>query len=266
VDVRWHENERAGARLCCADYGGSGPSVLLLHGLAGHAREWDSTAAWLARSHRVAAPDLRGHGRSDRTHADVSPQAFVADAEMWIEHLGLAPAVVIGQSFGGLIALRLAARLGEDLSGLVVAEAPPAEDRGGDAAVASWLESWPVSFPAEREALAFFGGDTLWARAWCAGLEKRAGGLWPAFEADVLLAALREANARDSWAEWAAIRCPALVVRAAGGSAHADSERMLQLLPGSRVAEIADAGHDVHLDQPERWRAAVEDFLGELVR
>ena len=82
----------------------------------------------------------------------------------------------------------------------------------------------------------------------------------------MLLAALREANARDYWAEWAAIRCPALIVRAADGSARADSERMLELLPGSRVAEIADAGHDVHLDQPERWRAAVGDFLGELVR
>jgi pimeloyl-ACP methyl ester carboxylesterase len=266
VAVRWHESERAGACLWCADYGGSGPPVVLLHGLAGHAREWDSTAAWLTRSHRVVAPELRGHGRSERAPPDVSPDAFAADAGMWIEQIGLAPALVVGQSFGGLIALRLAARLGEALSGLVVAEATPAEDPAGAAAVASWFASWPVPFPSAEEALEFFGGDTLGARAWCDGLEARADGLWPAFEAGVLLDALGQANARDYWAEWASIRCPALVVRAPDGIPRRQAERMLELLPGSRLAEIAEAGHDVHLDQPERWRNVVQDFLDELVR
>jgi pimeloyl-ACP methyl ester carboxylesterase len=38
---------------------------------------------------------------------------------------------------------------------------------------------------------------------------------------------------------------------------------MADALPGAALVEIADAGHDVHLDQPERWRAAVEGFLGQ---
>ena len=266
MDVRWHASERDGTRLCCADYGGSGAAVLLLHGLAGHAREWDSTAAWLTRTHRVVAPDQRGHGRSERAPADRSIEAFALDAAFWIERLELAPAIVIGQSFGGLVALRLAARRGDGPSALVVAEATPAEDPDGAAAVASWLASWPVPFPSEREALAFFGGDTLWARAWCAGLEVRDDGLRPAFDADVLLEALRRANAHDHWAEWAAIRCPALVVRAAGGVPREQTDRMLELLPDSRLAEIPGVGHDVHLDQPERWESAVQDFLGELRR
>ena len=266
MEVRWHESERGGMRLWCADYGGSGAPVVLLHGLAGHAREWDSTAAWLTRSHRVVAPDLRGHGRSERAPADVSPDAFAMDAEMWIERLGLSPAILVGQSLGGLIALRAAARRRQALRALVVAEATPAEDPDGAAAVASWLESWPVPFPSRADALAFFGGDTLWAQAWSSGLEARAGGLWPAFDAGVLLDALQQANARDCWAEWASIRCPALVVRAASGSAREEAEHMLELLPGTQLAEIADSGHDVHLDQPERWRTAVGDFLDELDR
>ena len=113
---------------------------------------------------------------------------------------------------------------------------------------------------------ALFGGDTLWARTWAAGLEARPGGLWPAFEAEVLLAALRQANARGYWDEWAVIECPALVVRAAGGVPREVVARMLELLPGSRLAEIADAGHDVHLDRPERWMTVVRDFLGEVTR
>jgi pimeloyl-ACP methyl ester carboxylesterase len=266
VEVRWHEGERDGAHLWCADYGGAGPPVMLLHGLAGHAREWDSTAAWLTGSHRVVAPEARGHGRSERAPRDLSPEAFALDAEMWIERLGLAPAVLIGQSFGGLTALLVAGRRSVAVSGLVVAEATPAEDAGGGAAVASWLASWPVPFPSVDEALAFFGGDTLWARAWSGGLEQRADGLWPAFDAGVLLGALRLANGRSYWEEWAAIRYPVLMVRATDGIPRAVAGRMLERLPGSRLAEIADAGHDVHLDRPDRWQAIVRDFLDEVGR
>jgi pimeloyl-ACP methyl ester carboxylesterase len=261
VDVRWHELTREGTRLACADYGGDGPPVLLLHGLAGHAREWDSTAAWLASSHRALAPEARGHGHSERRPRDISPEAFVLDAELWLERLASAPAIVVGHSLGGITALLLAARRPEFVRGLVVAEATPDEDPEGAAAVGRWFASWPLPFPSGAEARVFFGGDTLRARAWCAGLEERAGGLWPAFEADVLLAALAEAGARSYWEEWTGVRCPALVVRAARGAPGEQAERMAELLPGARLAEIADAGHDLHLDQPERWRDVVLEFI-----
>ena len=264
MEVRWHAATRDGTRLWAADYGGSGPGALLLHGLAGHAREWDSTAAWLARTHRVVAVEARGHGRSERAPADVSPEAFAADAAFWIERLELAPAVVVGQSLGGLTALLLAARRPDLVRALVVAEATPARDPEALSVVRSWLAAWPLPFPSEREALTFFGGDTLRSRAWCAGLERRADGLWPAFEPEVLLDALGQANDLEHWEDWARIRCPALVVRAADGVPAAEVQRMADALPGTTVAEIEDAGHDVHLDQPDRWRAAVQPFLAGL--
>jgi pimeloyl-ACP methyl ester carboxylesterase len=236
VDVRWLQLQRDGARLWAADYGGNGPPALLLHGLLGHAREWDATAEWLTRTHRVVALDQRGHGRSERQPADVSPEAFGADAEGWIEHLGLAPAVVVGQSLGGLTALRLAARRPALMRALVVCEATPAADPEGGAAVRGWLAGWPVPFASATAARAFFGGDSLFARAWTAGLEQRDDGLHPAFDADVLLAALSQAEARDAWAEWSTIRCPALIVRAAGGAPRGEVRRMLDLQPRARRA------------------------------
>jgi pimeloyl-ACP methyl ester carboxylesterase len=264
--VRWHEATRGGTRLRAADHGGSGPGALLLHGLAGHAREWDSTARWLARSHRVVALEARGHGRSERAPADVSQEAFVADAAFWIERLELPPAVVCGHSLGGLTALQLAARRRDLVRGLVVAEATPARDPDGVGVVRDWLSAWPLPFPSEGAARAFFGGDTLRSRAWCAGLERRADGLRPAFEAEVILDALAQANEAEYWDDWASIRCPVLVVRAAGGTPAADAQRMRAALPGATAAEIADSGHDVHLDQPERWREVVGDFLTGLRR
>ena len=79
---RWHVEAREGARLCCLDHNGRGQAVVLLHGLAGYAGEWHETASWLSETFRVVAVEQRGHGRSERAPASVSPDAFVADVEL----------------------------------------------------------------------------------------------------------------------------------------------------------------------------------------
>jgi pimeloyl-ACP methyl ester carboxylesterase len=76
----WREMTRDGVRLACRDFGGEEPSVLLLHGLAGHAEEWAQTASWLTKRCRIVALDARGYGRSERFPADVSRDALVNDA------------------------------------------------------------------------------------------------------------------------------------------------------------------------------------------
>jgi pimeloyl-ACP methyl ester carboxylesterase len=263
VTPEWHTLERSGCRLRAVDYGGNDRPVLLLHGLAGHAREWDETASWLATGHRVVALDQRGHGQSERSPSDVSRAAFVDDAEAWIEELDLAPVVLIGQSLGAHTAFLTAARRPDLVGALVVAEATPQADPGAPASVGSWLGGWPVPFASHSDAIAYFGGDSLWAQAWTAGLEQADDGLRPAFEISVMVAALEESSRVSYWDEWGQIRCPTLIVRAKGGEGcPAIYERMNRSLPGSRLVEISDAGHDVHLDQPAHWRAAVEDFLG----
>ena len=102
--------ERVDVSLHALDFGGHGPPVLLLHGLAGYAGEWADTASWLSERHRVVAIDLRGHGESTRTPSTVAPEAFVADVSAWLDALGFELTTVVGQSFGGLIAFLTAAR------------------------------------------------------------------------------------------------------------------------------------------------------------
>jgi pimeloyl-ACP methyl ester carboxylesterase/chloramphenicol 3-O-phosphotransferase len=261
----WSYLDRDGVRLACHEFGGAGPAVLLLHGLAGHAQEWTDTAGSLVEDHRVLAIDARGHGRSERRPRDVSPDASVADVAFVIERLHLAPVVLIGQSLGGLTALLTAARHPELVHGLVVAEASPSGgDEGLDADVAAMTERlrrWPVPFASREEAVAFFGGPGLVAEAWADGLENRDGGLWPSFDIDVLVATLRAAFARSYWDEWRQIRCPTLVVRAGRGTLGRDDVgAMLDALVTARLVEIHDAAHDVHLDRPGPWRRAITDF------
>jgi pimeloyl-ACP methyl ester carboxylesterase len=257
----WRTTVRNGTTLACLDHGGDGPAAVLVHGLAGHAGEWSGTAAWLAPSHRVVAPDARGHGRSRRRPDDVSRAAFVDDLAGWIERLGLAPAVVIGQSLGAHTAFLLAARRPELVRALVVAEATPEPDPEAPASVEAWLRSWPVPFASRQDALAFFG-DTTWGRAWTDGLERRDGGLGPAFDVDVMVAALAETAERSFWDEWRRATCPTLVVRAGdGGIPAALAERMVAEAPQATAAVIPDAGHDLHLHQPDAWREVLETFL-----
>jgi pimeloyl-ACP methyl ester carboxylesterase len=100
--------ENDGVRLACRDFGGSGPAILLLHGPAGHAGEWQNTAGFLVAEHRVVVFDARGHGRSERRPDHASPEADVSDVAIEVERLQLAPVVLIGQSLGDVSALLVA--------------------------------------------------------------------------------------------------------------------------------------------------------------
>lgn len=268
----WRELTRDGVRLACRDFGGEGPSVLLLHGLAGHADEWAQTAAWLTGRCRVVAPDARGHGHSERLVDDVSREAVVSDAEFVIKQLGLQPVVVVGQSLGGLTGLSLAARRPELTRGLVLVDASP--DGGGEgvedavSTTATALGSWPVPFASRDDAEAFFGarfGQGLAAEAWTTGLQEGPDGWRSRFDLGVMARTLREALSSSSWEEWERITCPALVVAAGNGVVGAETAaKLVARLPHAQLVEITEAEHDLHLDRPEAWRDALNQFLDSL--
>jgi pimeloyl-ACP methyl ester carboxylesterase len=127
------------------------------------------------------------------------------------------------------------------------------------------LSTWPIPFPSLEAAEAFFGGGTLAGRTWTGSLEAHDGGLWPAFEIDVMIATLEEATGAGYWDEWRSIRAPILVVRAENGDLSAsEAEEMVETSADATLVSVAGAGHDVHLDAPDAWRRAVEDFLSRL--
>jgi pimeloyl-ACP methyl ester carboxylesterase len=268
----WREMTRDGIRLACRGLGGNGQSVLLLHGLAGHADEWAQTASWLTARSRVVALDARGHGHSERFPGDVSRDAQVGDAAFVVEQLGLDPVVIVGQSVGGLTALSLAARRRDLVRGLVLVDASPPD--GGDdveaavAAVEQGLREWPTSFVSRPEAEAFFAerfGSGLPAAAWTDGLEQAPDGWRPRFDVSVMAQTLRDALSVPTWDEWASITCPTLIVRAGKGMIDpGTAKEMTRRLPTAQLVEIADAAHDVHLDRPDEWQAVLARFLNSV--
>lgn len=265
----WRILTRAGTRLALRDFGGDGPPALLVHGLVGQAEEWSGTAAWRRDDRHVFALDLRGHGRSERRPAVVSPAALAEDVSFALERIGGTPALLLGQSLGGRIAILAAAAHPELVECLVVAEAGP--DGGADRAVRKAvevgmaLEDRPVPFPDAAAAEEFFGGPSARAEAWTRGLRQAPDGLYPRFRVDVVTRMLREVAAEDCWQDWSRIACPTLIVRGGEGELPVDeADRMLSELPGARYVELPGVGHEVHLEETGLWRAAVSGVLEDV--
>ena len=84
---------------------GAGEALLLIHGWLGNLRMWDFQAQALAGSYRVVRCDMRGFGRSTTERVEF---AYWADVAALLDHLGVDRAHIVGQSFGGTIALDLA--------------------------------------------------------------------------------------------------------------------------------------------------------------
>src|ERR671927_1507047 len=87
---------------------GEGPPMVLLHGAGDNALDWKWVMPDLAATHRVYAPDLPGSPDSARPAADYSPAFFERFVAAFVDALGIGRATFVGNSLGGLIALRLA--------------------------------------------------------------------------------------------------------------------------------------------------------------
>jgi pimeloyl-ACP methyl ester carboxylesterase len=113
-----------GVRLFFEDTGSGDVPLVMVHGSWGSHDGWEFVAPELAQSFRVVTYDRRGHSQSERPAGQGSVREDVADLAGLIEHLGLAPAYVVGNSFGASIALRLAGARPELLRGLIGHEPP----------------------------------------------------------------------------------------------------------------------------------------------
>lgn len=104
--------------------GNDGEAVALVHGSWASHRDWDLLAPELSKTHNVLTYDRRGHSQSERPAGQANVSEDVSDLAGFIEALNLAPAWVVGNSFGASIALRLAAERPDLLRGVVAHEPP----------------------------------------------------------------------------------------------------------------------------------------------
>jgi pimeloyl-ACP methyl ester carboxylesterase len=99
---------------------GSGPPILLVHGLGGTSLNWAAVAPRLVATGRVLVPDLPGHGKSTAPGSLASLEPFAEALVALVEHEQAAPVPVVGHSLGGLVGVRLAVRRPEAVAGIVL--------------------------------------------------------------------------------------------------------------------------------------------------
>ena len=112
--VRIHGYRRAYVRA------GSGPALLLLHGLGCDHTTWDPVIESLSRRYTVIAPDLLGHGESDKPRADYSVGGYANGMRDLLSVLGIDRVTVVGHSLGGGVAMQFAYQFPERTERLVL--------------------------------------------------------------------------------------------------------------------------------------------------
>ena len=238
---------------------------MLLHaGVADRTMWRDLLPVFAERGYRAIAMDLQGFGEAPVTTAEQAPWDDVLET---MDVAGVDRAALVGNSFGGAVALRVAAVAPERVTALVLVSAPAPDIEPSPELEAAW--------EAEEEALARDDVDAAvaavveaWTVADAAGdLRERVAAMQRrAFELQGEAPDVSEApDPAEDPAALAAIGVPALV--AAGGRDKPDfiesARRLADALPDARHAVIEDAGHLAPLETPEAFTRLVLDFLQE---
>jgi pimeloyl-ACP methyl ester carboxylesterase len=98
-----------GLQLNYKDWGGSGQQIVLVHGLASSTHIWHFLASLLSEKFRVVAVNQRGHGESDKPDTGYDFANVATDLKEFIQAIGFEKPVVVGHSWGGNVAVQLAA-------------------------------------------------------------------------------------------------------------------------------------------------------------
>jgi pimeloyl-ACP methyl ester carboxylesterase len=241
------------------------PPMVLLHGVTGNAHHWDHVARAFAAEYRCLAFDMRGFGDSQWSPCGAyESRDMASDLARIFDTLALGDAVVVGASWGGLVGLMHAAEHPETVSKLVLVDVACEFSQPETA-----IPNRPLEFENWRTLEEFeIANNPLALPAT----------LRPFVEADV-----REVNDRlvrkhdpvfakrwpfrnmSYWDYAARARCPTLLLRGAQSPVLSPemASRTAQGLAHCRLVEIPNARHQVALDNPAAFEAAVRTFLAE---
>ena len=258
---------------------GTGPPLVLLHGAGDNALDWRWVMPALAATHRVYAPDLPGSPDSARPAADYSPGFFERFVAGFLDALDIERAAMVGNSLGGLVALRLALSAPARVTALVLVDSAglgravnpvfTSVNVPGlsEAAMPLWRTPIGAYQRAWGRAALLFARPGSVPREWLA--EQRRLALSPGY-LEAHLTALRAQVSPGGQREvlvdqLSLLKVPTLVVWGARDRVFPESQARdaaARLHEGS-LAVIPDCGHMPHVECPDLFVAALDEFFGE---
>jgi pimeloyl-ACP methyl ester carboxylesterase len=249
-----------GIRLAYFELGDvKGLPVLLLHGFTDSARSWSLIAPYLATGFRLVAPDLRGHGHSDKPEGCYTIPEMAHDVRLLIEELDFAPTNVVGHSLGGRLAQAVAERWPRIVGKIVLmsTSAVPRERR-------SWL--WE-NIQALRDPI---DPESAFIREWCSGV-------MPVDES--FLTHVRRESAAVPSRIWYSIHYEQIAydpspllqdISATTLILHGEQDsiataehqaHLKEAIVGAAFISLPGHGHNMHWEDPERVAGLIRTFL-----
>jgi pimeloyl-ACP methyl ester carboxylesterase len=256
---------------------GSGPVLLLIHGMAGCAENWQAVIEPLARAHAVIAPDLPGHGESEPGGGDYSLGALASGLRDLLIGLGHERATLVGHSLGGGIAMQFTYQFPEMVERLVLVSSG---GLGPEVSVVLRAAALPGAdlFISATAGVGQRAGSALSRGLGAIGLRPSAdvaevargyASLSDPDRRQAFLATLRSVVGTNGQRVAAGDRlylAEALPILLVWGSrdpiipvSHGESAH--ESLPGSRLEVFEGAGHMPQLEEPGRFVAALDRFL-----
>lgn len=244
--------------------GGSGPPLVLLHGLIGSGACWTPLARALEGEYDVVMPDARGHGASSAPPRGYRYEDHASDVVGVIQGLGLARPILLGHSMGGMTAAFVASQAPGLVRAVILADptflSPQRQREVHDSDVAEQHRRFLTLNKDELVAQARLRNPRRSSELLELLAEARLQTRMSAF--DVLTPPNPEYRRLMS-----AIQAPALLVMGdTGAVVSLEMARELQTLNARlQVEQIQGAGHGLPYDQPERLAVAVTSFLRSVV-
>ena len=278
TDRYW--NSVDGVKLHYRDYDGNRdrPPILCIPGLTRNARDFEPVADRFAGDWRIIAIDLRGRGGSafDPDPSNYKPMVYVADILKMLDQLGIADAVFVGTSLGGICTMALALGDRERIAGALLNDIGPEIDRAGVERIAGYVGT-AARFASWDEAIDQVSSRNLdiypdYSRAdWDRFVRRmaREDGSAVVFDYDMAIAGNFEsaASAPEIWPLYQALDGrPVTILRGELSdllSAQV-AARMASDLPDVELVTIPRVGHAPSLDEPESL-AALDRLLARVL-
>jgi pimeloyl-ACP methyl ester carboxylesterase len=275
-----HYPTHDGLTLYYRCYGSGGDVVVCLPGLTRNSRDFDEIATHLATRYRVLCLDLRGRGRSGRDPdwRNYHPATYISDTWSLLDQQGIASAILIGTSLGGLMAMIMASQQAGRVQAVILNDAGPEADPAGYARILASFEqqgvvkNWPDAIRQCRqtyEAALPDMPEAFWRDFVRRNYREGANGQ-PELDSDPNIGeAIRKGDLSriagiqvDPWAAFGAVTMPCLVLRGElSDILSADIvERMARLKPDLKQAVIPKRGHAPLLNEPASIKA-IDAFL-----
>ncbi len=245
---------------------GDGPPLVILHGLFGSSKNWQSHARRFGRHFSTYCVDLRNHGESFHTD-EMNYPAMSADVVALLDDLGLESCHLLGHSMGGKVAMRLALEHPGRVDRLIVGDIAPVAyshhyDDLIDPILALPLESIESRVQADHLLRAHIPEDPLRAFLLQNLARGEAGWRWRVDWA-AIQREMDELTGYDLPTVWR-IDTPTLFLRGARSDYVGEVERevIAAHFDAFELATLGEAGHWLHAEQPEAFIDRVLEFLG----